>query len=91
VRQLNEWLLNDYGLRHVFDLTIGGGHLTAGVYKINGDGLRYLVCGKCGALKSDDECVGSEMVAATESVRLPLTSRPPLPVVSAWVKKQRWS
>jgi hypothetical protein len=94
IEQLNEWLLNDYGLRLVFEFTLRGDELIAGIYKTNGDGGRYLVCERCGERKNDDMCVGSKMIAATDSVRLPLTSRPPLPVISAWVepvKRNGWS
>jgi hypothetical protein len=86
VDQLNDWLANDYGLRHVFNFTIRGGELLAEIYKTNSNGVRYVICEHCGARKNDDKCTGSKLVAATESVRVQLTSPPPVPVISAWVK-----
>lgn len=83
--QLVDWFRDDYGLQYVFGFIIRGDRLMVSYYKTNAEGRRYLVCDRCGKPKKEDDCCDSKMIAAAETADLPLTSRPPFPVVAGKV------
>jgi hypothetical protein len=84
IKELSDWLVEGYGLEHVFEFSIRGGRLLASHYRVNPSGNRYLVCARHGRPKGEDGC--RELTPAAETVDLLLTLAPPFPVSAGRVR-----